>query len=230
MTICPAADPIAQIEILAAIVKAPSILTRLRLETRNEHEAVEQVLDLMAASLTREGYRRRLEQFYGFYAPLEKALLLRGKDKSTQSLPPSTGSALVSRLNKSALLKKDLHRLGIATRDLPLCPALPPQHTHADILGALYVMEGATLGGRLITQHIRATLGITPNTGGSFFEGYGYNTGKMWQTMRQLLVNGASDASTENAIVTNAITTFASLRRWCQLSPQRTQTETTRHA
>ena len=54
---------------------APSaILARLRLETRGEHDAVELELDLIGVSLTREGYRQRLEQFYGFYAPLEAAL------------------------------------------------------------------------------------------------------------------------------------------------------------
>ena len=49
---------------------SPAILTRLRLETRAEHRAVECVLFLMGAALTREAYRLRLAQFYGFYGPL----------------------------------------------------------------------------------------------------------------------------------------------------------------
>jgi len=57
-----------------AHVAPSSIIFRLRAETRGEHDAVEQMLDLMNASLSREGYRHRLQQFYGFYAPLEAAL------------------------------------------------------------------------------------------------------------------------------------------------------------
>lgn len=200
------------------------ILSRLRTETRREHEAVEQVLDLMSVSLTRDGYRQRLEQFYGFYAPLEKALSAHGERQhgiaSEPNLSMGTRAAMASRLNKTALLKLDLHHLGGGTQNIPLCYNLPPLETQAEVLGCVYVMEGATLGGRMITQHIQATLGITPATGGSFFNGYGDDTGKMWQTMRQLLVSGAANTETENIIVASAIATFACLRRWCQLSQQ----------
>lgn len=200
---------------------APSaVLSRLRLETRREHEAVEQVLDLMSPSLTREGYRQRLEQFYGFYAPLEAALQARSERKGDHAgesaLSWGTRSALASRLDKATRLQQDLYGLGVTARRLPRCGELPPLGSQAEVLGCLYVLEGATLGGRLITQHVRATLGITPTTGGSFFQGYGNETGKMWQTMRQLLVSGAPDQQTEDTIVLNAIATFACLRGWCE--------------
>ena len=193
-------------------VKAPapaSILNRLRLETRGGHDAVERVLNLMATDLTRRAYGQRLAQFYGFYGPLEAALQLRCTPHLTALLP---------RLNKTALLSQDIERLGVSLEHLPLCSNLPQIETDAEVLGCLYVMEGATLGGRLITQHVQATLGITPQGGGSFFEGYGEGTGKMWQAMRQLLVNCSIDTPTENAIVTNATATFASLRNWCELT------------
>jgi heme oxygenase len=187
-----------------------SVLTRLRLETRSEHEAVEKVLDLMGATHIAGDYRQRLEQFYGFYAPLEAALQARC---ATPQLAP-----LLLRLNKTLLLQQDLLHLGVATPTLALCRKLPPLRTHAQVLGCMYVMEGATLGGRLITQHVQARFAILPATGGSFFEGYGAATGQMWQAMRQLLVSGSVDTSTENAIVASAIATFASLRGWCELT------------
>lgn len=198
----------------------PPILTRLRQETRGEHEAVEQVLDLMAASLSHADYSERLKKFYGFYAPLEKALLARsaciaqapGEAIFSNSIP----HALAQRLNKTIYLQQDLHLLGIPTESLPLCRQLPPLETQAEILGCVYVLEGATLGGRMISQHVRSRLGITPTTGGRFFEGYGASTAHMWQAMRQQLVKGAPDVQSENDIVANAIATFAALRRWCQ--------------
>ena len=194
---------------------SPSILTRLRLETRGEHDAVERVLSLMDAALTEAAYRQRLAQFYGFYGPLEAALQARCAPHLATLLP---------RLNKTALLRQDLQQLGVSSDGLPLCRQLPPIQTQAEVLGCLYVMEGATLGGRLITQHVQAAIGIMPATGGRFFEGYGPDTGRMWQTMRQLLLGCAVDTPTENAIVANAIATFASLRAWCE------QTHTHTHA
>jgi heme oxygenase (biliverdin-IX-beta and delta-forming) len=231
------ADPVnLQAATLSPVVPS-SILSRLRTETRAEHEAVEQVLDLMSTSLTREGYRQRLQQFYGFYAPLEQALQARrdrvSGEAGEEALSPGTCSALAARLNKTAHLQRDLRQLGVMADDLPLCRELPPLRTQAEVLGCLYVLEGATLGGRMITQHVQATFGITPAAGGSFFEGYGADTGKMWQTMRQLLVSGAPDVQSENAMVANAIATFACLRLWCESGQQssvRAAIEATRHA
>ena len=214
-------DPVNQC-VAPSFPQAPassSILTRLRVETRGEHDAVERVLDLTGAALTREAYRLRLEQFYGFYGPLEAALQSRcarkAEDAEESNLSGATRSALASRLNKTAHLRQDLHHLGVMTDDLPLCYHLPMLTTQAEVLGCLYVVEGATLGGRLITQHIQAALAITPTTGGGFFEGYAGDTGKMWQAMRHLLVSCALDTQTEDAMVANAIATFACLRGWC---------------
>ena len=212
------------------LAEPPSILSRLRLETRGEHDAVEQLLDLIGGSLTHEGYRDRLKQFYGFYGPIEQALRTRctsGHQRPGRSadvvwsLAPR--QALLLRLNKTALLQQDLHHLGVLTGTLPVCSELPPLETRAEVLGCLYVLEGATLGGRLITQHVRTTFGITPAAGGSFFEGYGDATGSMWQAMRNLLISSAPDTPTGNATVANAIVTFACLRRWCE--PDESQSE-----
>lgn len=192
---------------IALALAASTILTRLRLETRGEHDAVERVLDLMGPALTREIYCQRLVQFYGFYGPLEAALHAQCAALHLQTLAP--------RLNKTTLLRQDLHYLGVSTDALVLCRDLPSTENQARLLGCLYVMEGATLGGRMIAPHIQATFNITPTTGGSFFDGYGDGTGKMWQAMRQLLLSCATDTETEDAIVASAIATFARLRGWC---------------
>lgn len=193
-----------------------SILTRLRLETRDEHKDLERVLDFTGNALTRDVYCQRLKQYYGFYRPLEAALQTRcafAADGLSGASSPLT--TLVDRLNKTRLLQHDLQYLEVSTDDLPLCHELPSVATQAEVLGCLYVLEGATLGGRLITQHIHATLSITPTTGGGFFEGYGGDTGKMWNAMRHMLSTCAVDVASENAMVGNAIATFACLRRWC---------------
>ena len=215
-----AADPAKHPQLAHKPAATSSILSRLRLETRAEHEAVEQVLDLMSVTLTHQSYRQQLEQFYGFYTPLEKALHSHSDQwlNSVDETPLSDliRSALAARLHKTAHLQQDLHHLGVMTGVLPLCSDLPPLNTQTEVLGCLYVIEGATLGGRMITRHLSAALVVTPMTGGRFFEGYGDDTAKMWQGLRQLLVNASPDTEMENSIVTNAIATFACLRGWCE--------------
>ena len=201
----------------------PSVLTRLRFETRSEHDAVERVLDLMGAP-TYNTYGQRLVQFYGFYRPLEAALQTRcakQSDRHSHSLEVSQLPMLLPRLHKSLLLRQDLHHLGVSTEGLAQCSALPQIQTPAEVLGCLYVLEGATLGGRLITQHVQATLGITPTTGGSFFDGYAGHTARMWNAMRQILLSGAVDEQAENAMVASAVATFTCLRGWCESAPFR---------
>lgn len=194
-----------------------SILARLRLETRREHSAVERAVDLMGSTLTRAAYTQRLVQFYGFYAPLEAALqthCAQGDDRLHDA--SAYPSMLFLRMNKTRLLWQDLRHLQIDTDSLPLCRDLPSVQSWAQALGCLYVLEGATLGGRLITQHIQATLGIMPATGGSFFDGYAGDTARMWHAMRQILVRYAVDVQAENAMVASAISTFTRLQHWCE--------------
>ncbi len=104
MAVSVVSDSTNQPEPSPTFVAPTSILSRLRAETQNEHTAVERVLDLMSASLTRDGYRQRLAQFYGFYAPLDTALKNCGKRQPH--------SALAARLNKTARLQFDLRHLG----------------------------------------------------------------------------------------------------------------------
>lgn len=197
MLVFDVAGPVTHQDVLLRPAVPPANLSRFRKDSCSEHEAVEKVLDLMATSLTRAGYRQRLAKFYGFYEPLEPALQARcdmlPSVSSEAFLSTDSYAALAERLKKTSHLKHDLHHLRAATDHLPLCRDLPSQDTPAQVLGCLYVLDGASPGGRMISQGVLATLGITPATGGSSFEGYGAGTAKMWQTMRQQLVKGTPD-------------------------------------
>ena len=91
---------------------------------------------------------------------------------------------------KTALHIDDLKALG-ATPDFlaraPLCRELPDVASSARLFGCLYVIEGATLGGQVITRHLHTHLGLTPACGASFFSGYGAQTGSRWKAVGALL-------------------------------------------
>jgi heme oxygenase len=132
---------------------APDIMLRLRRDTAAIHAATEQ-LPLMAALLADEGtaddYRRYLSALHGIYLAVEPALYT--------AVPPTVLEQLGVR-PKLPALRRDLAALGAP----PAQPAAGwPSRLRAHVssepaaLGGLYVLEGATLGGRVIARRLRA--------------------------------------------------------------------------
>jgi heme oxygenase len=101
-----------------------------------------------------------------------------------------------------------------ALAELPQAKALPDLGTAAKLFGCLYVLEGATLGGQIITRHLNASLGLTPQSGGSFFSGYGQHTGSRWKEFCAHLTAFAARSNCDLEIVEGANATFDSLDRW----------------
>jgi heme oxygenase len=86
--------------------------------------------------------------------------------------------------------------------------------TTAQLFGCLYVLEGATLGGQIITRHLHASLGLTPETGAAFFAGYGARTGSRWKEFGTHLSAFALQSGSGDAIVASANSTFETLDLW----------------
>src|SRR5690606_25688073 len=64
---------------------------------------------------------------------------------------------------------------------------LPEIINHYQALGALYVIEGSTLGGQIICKMLAQQLDRTDFSQMSFFGGYGDQTENMWQKFKQSL-------------------------------------------
>ena len=184
------------------------LLSRLRTETRDRHDAIEQTLLLMDDDLTPEAYRRRLEQFFGFYKPVEERLL--------DGCGPLAPWLNVQARRKTPLLEADLTALGQAAARLPVCTTLPPLVSAAACFGCLYVLEGATLGGVIISRHVGQKLGVSPAAGGAFFYGYGEQTGAMWQQFRAAITDFSRQSDAQDAVVASARATFEALQHWCE--------------
>lgn len=185
------------------------ILQRLKQDTRIYHQQIEEVVDLQHRLGSREGYRSVLEQFYGFYAPLEGALVgVAGLDLVINDLGAR---------QKTGLLACDLGALGMTPSELallPHCRELPAMAEIAQALGCLYVIEGATLGGQIISRQISAEFQVTPTYGAAFFTSYGTETGLMWRHFGSQLNAYATTPERETMIVDAALETFSTLRGW----------------
>jgi heme oxygenase len=190
-----------------------SILKRLRQETSERHAGLEQRMTVMDPHLSRADYRALIEGFFGYYVPLEARL---GASSAWAEL-----SFDFAARQKVPRLEKDLMALGKTAEELtrlPRCAELPELDTMPQVLGCLYVIEGATLGGQVITRHLLATHGITPETGGAFFAGYGAETGPQWQAFGAMIAAAAERFGAADEIIASANRTFATLDRW--LFPQ----------
>jgi len=193
---------------------SPAILQRLRSETRHAHDTIERALDLLNPALTLATYRRRIEQLHGYYQPVEHRLSHVGDWREI-------GLNLEER-RKLPLIETDLAALGsVRPSDLPTCDRLPRLGSVASAFGCLYVLEGASLGGQVISRHVQAALGVTTERGGRFFHGYGPRTGAMWQEFSRAITGLASTRQIADTVLAAAVETFETLRQWLEKTGER---------
>lgn len=182
------------------------ILQRLRAETRAQHEALEGLLPFGRPELALPIYATALARFWGFYATWEQEAALHAA--------PLLGAVLRER-RKLPLLEADLRFLQINHFDLPrLDPgALPPFHeAEGTLLGSMYVIEGSTLGGQLISRELERSSGFHSGLGYSFFRSYGKAVGQQWKVFTALLEAASRDE--EAAIIEGASATFSAFAKW----------------
>ncbi|MGI4830067.1 MAG: biliverdin-producing heme oxygenase [Janthinobacterium lividum] len=190
---------------------------RLREETRPDHEATEAAMPLTEPGLTMETYQAVLrlllpvlkswEDWAAASAPASIRPMLAARRRSPwieEDLRSLGGSEL--RSTETELLP--IHWPAVvfgssASQPEHAEPAhaepghaetghaeatdAQPTHQDAAFLGAFYVLEGSTLGGRFIAQHVETTLGISPGQGDAYFRGHGEHTGAMWREVTEAI-------------------------------------------
>jgi len=189
-------------------VGAPPVLEALRSGTALLHVALEKRLPFFSPHLDHDGYRHLLQAYYGFYRPMEATL------NDSGLIPLGFDQAL--RLKTPTLLT-DLHALGLddsAIAALPHCTSLPPLDTPAACLGALYVLEGATLGGQILRREMAQRLGLDAGNGGAFLNVYGAETGRRWKDFLDYLSHVPLDAHAKLRAVNAARSTFSCFEQW----------------
>jgi heme oxygenase len=180
-------------------------LSRLKRATAPAHIRLEETAGRFARAHDRAGYARYLGRLLGFYEPLEPLL-----DRFLRELP---GLDLESR-RKAPLLQTDLAWLGVDARLLPRCEELPSVSTRACALGVLYVIEGATLGGRVQLSRLGEPLGVSRAGGAAYLGCYGNDVDAQWQAVRDTIAAAAIDEAAVREAVRGACATFEALDGW----------------
>lgn len=77
-------------------------------------------------------------------------------------------------------------------------------------LGYAYVIEGSTLGGRVILKHLNQTLNLGEN-GTRFFAGYGAETGSFWKGFLQQFCDYIPSNKSEAEAIQGAVDGFSDI-------------------
>jgi len=171
-------------------------------ETAAAHAAAEKILvKSLHGMKSREQYAAMLLAFCGFYQPVQQLIQ---QYITVEDLPDK------EQRRTASLLLQDLASLGMKTPEHK-CNNLPVITNKVQAFGALYVLEGSTLGGQHITKMLLKNealqLGESDLT---FFNGYKDETGAKWKSF----IAALNRQSGEEEIINAAKETFLAFKNW----------------
>lgn len=187
------------------------ILDKLREETKGAHDRLEAVAlsdKIMDGSLQPEEYKKLIRVHYLVHRDLEN---LVEKNDIQQHFP----ELHFEERKKMPLLKKDVEELSIAEEKLqtPATGQLPEAGgarggSPYGLLGIMYVMEGATLGGNVIVKSLRKNEHLSEQGDFHYFGCYGPDTGKKWKSFLEVLKEKGQEPEAQSEIVAGARATY----------------------
>jgi heme oxygenase len=173
---------------------------KLKIRTLAAHQQLEKQLVFQLRSMhNKEDYIHILQWFYSYFAALEQRIICYINSEQLPDMP---------KRRKSGNILLDLTALHGKIPMMAPEEYLPEITNLFQAFGALYVMEGSTLGGQVICKMIEKLLNL--NTGMSFFQGYGDHTQAMWTAFRRVL----DEQPEQDLIIKSADETFIKFSLW----------------
>ncbi|MES2766671.1 MAG: biliverdin-producing heme oxygenase [Bacteroidota bacterium] len=176
----------------------------LKTQTRPHHDSIEQYSlsdKIMDGTLTLDEYKTLLFKNYIFHASIENSL-----EKFLKDLP-DFGSR-----KKTGSLLKDLAELNYMGNSFKKFSP-PAFKNKAEALGAMYVMEGATLGGAMIYKQLLKNEEIARVSSFNYYRGYGEKTSEKWKSFLQILSDEVKTEDEAHDTLSGAIQTFQAFEK-----------------
>lgn len=171
--------------------------------TRDAHLRLEAEVDFDGRLTSLEVYCYFLEDFFRFVRPMEAVLDWHHLKTLGIDYSPR---------RKTGWLETDLKDLGHTSESLEHLQSfeeLPQLTEPVEALGAMYVLEGSSLGRRVMLSKLAERLKITPDWAGHSFSGYGRETGAMWRSFITILNEAGKAPEDARLIEASALATFA---------------------
>ena len=170
--------------------------------TKSMHQLTEKKLVAKMRLINdKKDYASFLNLFYSYFGALELQIK---KVLITDRLPD------YSLRRKTNLIAEDIITLGFTPSTFAEAKMLPEVNDHLQALGALYVIEGSTLGGQIISGMISKKL--NSEEGFLFFKGYENESHQMWRKFINVLNDPANKPAEK--IINTAIETFLKFSEW----------------
>jgi len=151
----------------------------LKKNTAQYHDAAEKLFNsnkIFSKTFTLQDYKKMIHSNY--------LMLLHSEDKIFSSLSHQFSEKLkLQERKKLPLIEKDLLSLSLPKQNSSFDLEFQNEH---EALGALYVIEGSTLGGNVIAKQLSKTEGFN-NVTFNFFGCYQENTGLMWKNFKEVI-------------------------------------------
>lgn len=182
---------------------------RLRNETASLHSALEELpisRNLMSADLNENSYAEYLSLMYGVVRDVETSIF-----PLLKNVVPD-----INERRMLAFLSEDLAYLGRVADNKS--EVFGENHSEAFAVGILYVLEGSSLGGRVILKNVQKHLDINEINGGRYFAGYGENTGPKWKSFMAFLAAYEGRTNNGDEIVAGANFAFARIKEHLEKS------------
>jgi heme oxygenase (biliverdin-IX-beta and delta-forming) len=183
-----------------------SLEEEIKKRTKQAHIETEHLLVPKLKSIrSKEDYAALLAMFYGFFGPLQERI---ERYINKQVLPD------IEQRRKAVVIEQDIFNLQV-NKKLDICDDLPTIHRLLQAFGALYVIEGSTLGGEIISKMLRKNEAVNiPEDSLQFFKGYGDQNGAMWQRFKQHMFLHLHNDEDVTTTTDAANETFVKLKNW----------------
>lgn len=195
-------------ELIVSKEKQDLFLKKLREKTGESHTRLEDNFysrAILSPAVKLSDYQTYIAKLYGVIQSCEVDIF----PKIASVLPD------LSERYKSELIVKDLVGTGISRGKIVKFPIHKfLASTTAEALGVMYVLEGSTLGGKILYKHMNHELGLSHENGASYFWGYGEKTGILWKNFISTLAGYAVGENCEEEIIASAIQTFTTIDKW----------------
>jgi heme oxygenase len=175
---------------------ASRAIDRLRQETRSAHGELDESLHLIDRLSSMQQRANVLAGYHRFHHAAEAAIAL--------FLGAIADLDFAAR-RRSRLIAEDISILG--QQMLPDPATSLDIRTPSQAFGALYVLEGSSLGGRVILKELKRR-GV-PLAGLGFLDPYGFNTGPRWRSFLAILEREVDSSEQQRDAVTGALNAFA---------------------
>lgn len=183
-----------------------TFLNRLKTKTSVAHTNLEQLpvsVSIINPNVTNDEYVHYLNLMHDVVKQAEEEIF-----PALSAFIPD-----VKERNKTFLIEDDFKTLGFTKTQIKRPFENTASISPAFAMGILYVVEGSSLGGRIILKNINNALGHTEDKGAAYFAGYGNNTGSKWKSFLNSLTAYEAKNNNDKEIIAGAEYAFKTISR-----------------